>query len=219
MVNAEMLLFRESNRHGPYLYYHLLSGVDLPIKTQDYIHAFMDMHKGKLFIGYSPNNEHLQRHIKRCVGRYWVMDRWARTDNLFMYRARKLVNKLVGFIPRKLQEDFRKGTNWVSVTEDCVRFLLENEGLIRRRFNHSHLVDEIFLHTIVYANLSLRKCLFCPESEFKGCMREIDWSRGHPYTWTFADKELLNRSDALFARKFSEEDLDIVYWIRDRFSQ
>lgn len=39
-VQVEYLLFETALSHGPYAYYHLLSGTDLPIKSQDYIHAF-----------------------------------------------------------------------------------------------------------------------------------------------------------------------------------
>lgn len=39
-VEVEYRLFEAALQNGPYAYYHLLSGVDLPIKTQDYIHEF-----------------------------------------------------------------------------------------------------------------------------------------------------------------------------------
>ena len=38
VVKAELLLLETASMKGPYDYYHLLSGVDLPIKSQDYIH-------------------------------------------------------------------------------------------------------------------------------------------------------------------------------------
>lgn len=39
-IKLEFKLFRMAYENGPYMYYHLLSGVDLPIKSQDYIHEF-----------------------------------------------------------------------------------------------------------------------------------------------------------------------------------
>ncbi len=53
MVEAEEALFEAAVSRGPYGYYHLLSGVDLPIKSQDYIHGFFDRFQGKEFIGYT----------------------------------------------------------------------------------------------------------------------------------------------------------------------
>ena len=52
MVKAEYLLFEAAVSHGPYLYYHLLSGVDLPIKNQAYIQQFFQDNQGKEFIDY-----------------------------------------------------------------------------------------------------------------------------------------------------------------------
>ena len=40
-VITELLLYREAFCNGPYQYYHLLSGVDLPLKTQPEIHQFL----------------------------------------------------------------------------------------------------------------------------------------------------------------------------------
>lgn len=40
LIKLEFKLFQMAYENGPYLYYHLLSGVDLPIKSQDYIHEF-----------------------------------------------------------------------------------------------------------------------------------------------------------------------------------
>ena len=41
-VITELLLYKEACRNGPYQYYHLISGVDLPLKTQAEIHHFFE---------------------------------------------------------------------------------------------------------------------------------------------------------------------------------
>ena len=53
MIEAEYNLFEAAIARGPYQYYHLLSGVDLPLKSQDYIHDYLDRHDGEEFIGYT----------------------------------------------------------------------------------------------------------------------------------------------------------------------
>lgn len=55
LVEVELSLFREAFNNGEYEYYHLLSGVDLPIKSQNYIHDFCKIHKGTEFIGIAQN--------------------------------------------------------------------------------------------------------------------------------------------------------------------
>lgn len=50
-IECEMFLFNEAYKKGPFDYYHLLSGVDLPLKSNYYIHDFFDQNKGKEFVG------------------------------------------------------------------------------------------------------------------------------------------------------------------------
>ena len=40
MIKVELLLFKTAHSHFKYTYYHLMSGVDLPLKSQEYIHQF-----------------------------------------------------------------------------------------------------------------------------------------------------------------------------------
>lgn len=51
-IKTELILFKTASSKKKYQYYHLISGVDLPIKSQDYIHHFFDRNNGREFIGY-----------------------------------------------------------------------------------------------------------------------------------------------------------------------
>ena len=46
-VNAELLLLKKAVSVGSYQHYHLLSGADLPIKTQEQIVSFFEANKDK----------------------------------------------------------------------------------------------------------------------------------------------------------------------------
>ena len=48
-IQNELNLLKEASKNS-YKYYHFLSGVDLPLKNQDYIHNFFDENNGKEFI-------------------------------------------------------------------------------------------------------------------------------------------------------------------------
>ena len=73
-VQVEYLLFETALSHGPYAYYHLLSGTDLPIKSQDYIHAFFQQNAGKEFVGFWQDAAH-QRDLERKVFRYYFLQK------------------------------------------------------------------------------------------------------------------------------------------------
>ena len=49
LIKCEMRLLKEAAKNE-YRYFHYLSGVDFPIKTQKQIHEFFDLHDGKEFI-------------------------------------------------------------------------------------------------------------------------------------------------------------------------
>ena len=48
-VNAELLLLKKAVSVGSYQHYHLLSGADLPIKTQEQIVSFFEANKPYTF--------------------------------------------------------------------------------------------------------------------------------------------------------------------------
>ena len=52
IMRSELALLREALSHGKYDYFHLLSGMDLPIKDQDTIHSFFDRHSGTEFLNF-----------------------------------------------------------------------------------------------------------------------------------------------------------------------
>lgn len=49
-VKAELVLLKTAVAHGPYQHYHLISGVDLPIQTQEDIRAFFEANPDREFV-------------------------------------------------------------------------------------------------------------------------------------------------------------------------
>ena len=215
-IICEMELFKEAHKYGPYAYYHLLSGVDLPIKSQDHIRRFFDEHQGKEFIYYESGVDNNSKTIKERVGRYWVMEKYFRTGNI-LEDISGVMNRITGVVPRKLDMDFRKGANWVSLTEKAVKYMIGNKEKIYSRYKHTRSADEVYKHTLIYGNPELYNNVYDLSDSSEACMREIDWERGDPYVWTIKDKEILKNSPCLFARKFSENDMEIVEWVRTKY--
>src|SRR5690606_4471208 len=127
-VECELLLFRTASRKGPYAYYHLLSGVDMPLKTQDEIHSFFEKEQGKLFIGFDP---HVSRaEVDRKVQRYHLFPRHFRHGEGLPGLLRRGIRflalrlQLALQIRRHRHVDFRKGLSWVSITDDFLAFVL-----------------------------------------------------------------------------------------------
>lgn len=79
-VETEYLLLETASAKESYSYYHLLSGTDLPIQTQDYIHSFFQINAGKEFVEYWFGNRH-QKDLKRKISRYYFFTKHLKRNN------------------------------------------------------------------------------------------------------------------------------------------
>lgn len=213
LTKVELLLFETAYNGGKYTYFHLLSGIDLPIKTQDYIHHFFDVNNGREFVGYSP---FITTHR---VLKYYLFTRYCKNDNIITRIIRRLCLSIQNCLHYQRREDFifYRGCNWVSITSDLVSVLLKRKKYILKRFKYTSCSDEFFVQSILKDSI-LKDNIYNSEDEWLGCMRLIDWDRGQPYVWKNEDFQLLKNSEKLFARKFSSEDMEIVRRIQKEFS-
>lgn len=204
MIKCEMALF-ERAAQGHYAYYHLLSGVDLPIKTQDEIHAFFKENEGKSFINID-QNAMSNREFTRRVDWYHLFQNWiGRSYSFLACRLRGLQERLIAHQmkhgkKRKEIIPLYKGANWISITDEMIQYVLSQKNLIKKQFYFSHCADEVFLQSVAMSSPYR-------ESIIQNCKREIDWARGGPYTFRKEDVPMLLASDNLFARKL-DIDLD-----------
>ena len=209
VVAAEFALMASAYRQGEYAYYHLLSGVDLPLKSQNDIHDFFETHQGKEFIGFYDGAD-LSASLVRKVQRYHLFAQDFRGSGLvFLAKriARALAIRVQEFlgIKRHTNIRFAKGTQWWSLTGALIELLLSKQDEILSLYKHTFCADEIAIQTYVY-NSPFMAQVFAPEDEAKSSLRHIGWRDGALYDWTRADYEDLKHSTALFARKFNEED-------------
>lgn len=215
-IKSELVLLKEAYGTGTYDYYHLISGVDLPVKSQEAIHNFFENNKGKNFIkidkqatkGYALNRIRYYYIFQNLLGRKdgHLIGMLYRLNGLFLKCQSKLHIDRLKRCPKRIY----KGANWFSITEDLVKIVLREEKFIKKYCYHSLCADEIFIQTIAM-NSELK------ETVTDDYLRCIDWSRGNPYVWREEDvKYLLLQEKDLFARKFSYElDSNVVDKIID----
>ena len=195
----------------PFSYYHLISGVDLPIKSNDDIHRFFHDNNGKEFVHFTSNQ--VEAH---CVNRirYYHFFRKKRNTfykilSQFLLRVQKLlhINRL-----KKNNLAVQKGCNWFSITSSFAQYIVNNLETYRNVFSHSYCADEVFIQTILINspfkyNLYMSDC----NNNHEACMRLIDWERGNPYVWRSEDYDAIMSSPCIFARKFDiNADSEII---------
>ncbi|MBQ7966294.1 MAG: glycosyl transferase [Bacteroidaceae bacterium] len=206
IVETELLLFEEAASHGPYNYYHLLSGVDLPIKSQDYIHNYCNTHQGKEFIGYATTT---QDELYWRVQHYFLFPRLFKSKNIIIRGIRKATIKAQDFIKYKRTKlSIRKGPQWCSLTHSFICYVLSNKDLIYKTFNHTYCPDELFIQTLCW-NSKYRNNIYNLSDEFEGCKRYIKWKNGELLLISDDDIEEMRRTSKWYARKFSHNTKEI----------
>ncbi len=215
-VETELLLFEKAHK-GRYTYYHVISGMDLPLKSQFEIHYFFNEHKGKEFVHFG-SERNQSKEIERRTRLYHFLHNYRRRysvwflNELFTFLERSLLlAQIVLKIDRtRKYRDFtiKYGSNWVSITDDMVAYILDNKKKIRKIFKWTNSGDELFVQSLIY-NSSFREHLYCGNDDCteQANLRYLDFVRGkngNPYVWRITDLEELRMSDCLFARKFDE---------------
>lgn len=202
-IKIEMFLLKEATKtfHD---YYHLISGMDFPLKSQNFIHEFFKSNKGKEYIQFDPDVVRKEEFCDRLRYYYFFQNLIGRNRGKIPALCYKLQEFSLS-IQKKIHIDriknvpfkIYKGTNWFSITHNLAVFLLQNQKTIKHLCRFSLCADELFLQT--FAMLSPYRSNIVDDS-----LRYIDWKRGKPYTFTDADYEELVNSNRLFARKFDE---------------
>ena len=214
-VQVEYMLFERAFSQGPYAYYHLLSGVDLPIKSQDYIHAFFQKNQGKEFVGFWTDAAH-RRDLHRKVYRYYLFTRYFKGGNALVHGVCALSRNLFLALQKATRYKrnqggliFQKGFQWVSITQGFCAYLLSQKENVFHTFRYTLCPDEIFIQTVLW-NSSFREHIYNKENALIGSMRYIDWERGNPYVWQEKDTDELLSSPYLFARKFASANGNVM---------
>ena len=209
LIKCELELLKEAVK-GEYDYYHFLSGVCLPLKSNEEIDAFFEKNNGTEYISYDKTaNE--TRNFTACFDR-WYFKLNVSDHNLFQYYLRRFCNiplsvleKSVGLLTGKRSRkypdlQFMKGSQFFDITHALADYITGKEREIKKIFKFTNCCDEIFLHTFAYNSP------FVKNIAFRGT-RYIDW-RKHgksPEVLTLAHYENMINGDYLFARKFSAE--------------
>lgn len=206
-IKLELMLLEEASQKY-HDYYHLLSGVDLPIKSHDYIDAFFQQNQGKQFIFFDEEEDRHKYFLKRL--RYYHIP--INTANVITMEISSLVSKILyklqySFHTDRLKncqipiDNFHKGSCWFDITHDFARYALDqmNQKDYKRIFRFTNCCDEVFMQTIiVQSSFSSTMC--------NDLIRFADWSKGgkSPEMLSMSHWDALVKSSALFARKFSE---------------
>lgn len=211
MVDAEYILLKKAHKsQNKYNYYHLLSGVDLPLKTADKLAEFFGEAYPKEFVHFAKDMNSIElsriKHFHFFCGRRNLFNR-------FMTKAEQIIQTLAG-VNRVKNIKVARGSQWFSITDNFVKYLIDNEMSIKKQLKFTFIPDEFFIQ-LATVNSHFVNNLYCDRFDDgnEQNMRCIDWERGNPYTFDETDFDEVMNSGCLFVRKLTEENglPDMIY--------
>lgn len=204
-VRATIELLRIAAGTDAYDRYLLISGQDVPIKTNDEIAKYFEQNQSEYIDYFKLPSPHWEGGGIDRVTRFHPRSNRGVTG-LARYALRvehsvfKLVNKMAP--PRSLDQDFHGGANWFNLTGGCVKEILSYIGAhpeFMKRFKYTISADELIIQTAI-RNIGYE------DRVVNSSLRYIDWQSGpeFPRILREADYQKIVDSDMLFARKFDD---------------
>ena len=184
-----------------------LSGQDFPLKSQEEIRAFFAANEGRNFLD-------IVEPEKVWNDPYARIQR-IRLEPPFMKSGWNVPKLRIDRWSRHLgQARYVGGRPYMALTRSFCQHLIESSHLPRwvKTLRHGYRPVEVLPHSFIMNS---------PHADTveNHLLHEEDWSAGgaHPKVFTLADRERLERSDKLFARKFdSRQDNEILRVLEKR---
>lgn len=202
-IRCEYALFEAAAANGPHDFYHIISGTTLPLEPFPQLDAWFTARAGKnIFSGLSqdqPYQETLKvRRYNLFLHDYASRNAIRQRVSQFFWRAAIAVQRIVG-IEANGGKTFYKASNWVSLTDEAVRYILSRKKEILETYRYSFCGDEFFVPSELMDS-SLKDTIVNEELYL---LHNI--SRSNASTYKIDEFESLCKTGYLFARKFTEQ--------------
>lgn len=201
-IRCELALFQAAEEHGSYDFYHVISGTTLPLKPFPQIDEYFLRHAGKSILSGLCRDTAYQETLKMrrynlFLRNYGSANAVKRKVSQYMWKSAIAAQRLLG-IQANRGKSFYKASNWLSLTEEAVQYLLSSKKEILKTYRWSFCGDEFFVPSELMASPLCDKILNSDQYLY----REIKRSTATSYCLNELPR--LAASGCLFARKFSE---------------
>lgn len=205
MVDCTIQLLKAAIKKK-YDYYHLISGADLLLKSQNDIEKFLEKNNGVEYIHFC-DLEGIKESEERVKKFYFTKYQRGKIGKVISV-INKTSIKIQDFLKyeRNKNLEISKGSNWFSITDYLANKIVEEEIWIENTFKGVMNPDEHFLQMfIINKKINIKLYEHYGTNKLKNSLRDIDWERGRPYVFREADFDELIESNLIFARKFDEK--------------
>ena len=201
-----------------YEYFFLLSGDDIPLRSNKDLNNFLYKNIKYDFIHYQDGKTpyiNPEDRVKYNYPSFFFLKKktfYIRLKKFFVYTFKDV------FYKNKLFNDYKinipklyKGTNWFGLKKSTIVYISEyisNNPWFLDLFEKSVCGDEIFFHSIIKANDKI--IIFDNPNYGHKALRYIDWVSGpeYPKILNEEDSSNMKKSNYFFARKVHEDAKD-----------
>lgn len=207
-IETEMSLFLEAIKYPEYSFYHIISGVHYPLVSVESLLDYYDSYTGKnVMTGlcqsslfqerlklrhynlFTRNFSHGSALVKMITQRLWRLSDTIQ-HSLNLWRNSDVV--------------FFKAANWVSLSYEGLKYIVEHKKVIHSIFAHTFCGDEYFVPTILHSS-PLESTIIDDNRLLMQIMGDSS-----PKVLTSSDFQAIMDSGCMFARKFSEIDTNVL---------
>lgn len=192
-IECELLLFETAAARGPYDYYHVISGVTLPLKPLSEIDAFFRAAGGKSVLMGLCKDEPYQEKLK--MRRYNLFLAKSKASQFF-WKSAIAAQRILG-IETNRGKEFYKASNWLSLTEEAVKYILSRKEEIRKVFRYTLCGDEYFVPSELMSSPLKDRIVSHEQYLYQ------EMGRATTASFSLAAWEEMKASTYLFARKFT----------------
>lgn len=207
-IETEYVLLETALNHGGYAYYHILSGTHFPLMPIHRILRFFDSEEGRIIFHDLCVSTAYQEWFKlrsfNILTRHYgygapSVRRFCQMMNRFGHSIQKTLR-----IERNKRISFHKASNWASFPEDAVRLLIDKKPQVIKVFRYTFCGDEYFAPTILMDS-DLKERIINYDNYLM-----LEMGEANPRVFRISDYDKLAGSGFLFARKFDDDNLDLV---------
>lgn len=201
-----------------YEYFFLLSGDDIPLKSNEELNNFLYKNSKYEFIHYQDGKTSYinpEDRVKYNYPLFFFLKKktlYIRLKKFFVYTFKDVFYKNKLFYDHKINiPKLYKGTNWFGLKKSTIIYILEyiyNNPWFLDLFEKSICGDEVFFHSIIKTNSEI--IIFDNPNYGHKALRYIDWVSGPEFPKILNEEDISNmrKSNYFFARKVHEDAKD-----------
>lgn len=210
IIKAEYNLFNEAIKYD-FDYCHLLSGQDLLIKPIGELENYLTQtnlpfyNSARILEGEEYHNKAFNRvRLYHFIKQNPAKERLNPKAGKFREKVLSIQKRLIINRCKKESKKYAYGEQWFTASKEFLGYLLTQQKKNLKRYKLTHCPDELFIQTdYVYSPFYTEK---------SHSLLYVDWGedKENPKTLDLEDLERLVTSDKFIARKFSENNYDLV---------